>query len=671
MGKYVTSVGSSTVVLIEDTPDIVQQSVLNSIQKNRNIATDLIDTVSNSYGLKVRQAYNYARDHYVYGLPEGTIGHLQIDEVKLREVMDTFVTIPANGSYTILSAQISPLLLNLFGNEAFSFDVDNPYDFATDKVQNVTVVNGNDFDDSITGSFPINSTEILFSGRLRCSFVHFVTTPSGDADTVVKYQTFIDIPQRNASYNQLLDKPNEFYYYVAYQILDAGGVPQGLPKLWNYWENSTKYPSLALSDKAIQTNQYMPVIPIRVSNNTLYDKDKEKESDAYKTSKRLLKILDLDIDELTDGVNENPDIDKVDHAYITLGVNVFTDKSEAIIYLFEYMKYMHTVGRGIRNQITISDETYHTILQWESSSFRQYTGSIGRVRTTEKEIVLGDIDKLIVRKQISETQIQEYTVNDLVFHNRIYTTGMEVTTALDGSKESQEALCIPINISIIENILSPLEANKVYYDSLRIVFNSLERTKLKWYQTGLFQIVTIVIAVAITYFSGGTLTQFAFALVSGVLINIGLQLLVKISTGLFGEDVGRIVAVVAVIVAIAYGFISGKIPDVTALLQVGISVGSTLVNQFVATELGQVQAEVSTFLEQVEEKQDILEQLQSQLNNNVQVDPLGIYSSVGMIPQQSIGDYFYTKLELPITAGAVSIDVLHNWVDTQLTLPSI
>lgn len=673
MGKYVTSVASTTVVLIEDTPNIVQQSVINSINKGTNIASDLLETVSNTYAQQVHRAYTYARDTYVYGLPEGTFGRINVDTNKLKPVMATFVEVPEGGDFHILSAQIAPLILTQFGNEAFSFNAQHPYDFATDTVANVEVHHGNDWDDNLTLNLPINTVTIPYEGGLDCHFIHYAESGGGDNGSHTKvYQGSIRINQRNTDYNILRDDPNVFYYYTVYQVTDKDGNNVGLPKLWNYYEDANKYPTLNLPNKILQTNQYMPIIPLRVNNNTLYDTDEEKKTDAYKTSKQLLKLLDLNIDQLTDAINDNPDVGDIDHAYITLGVNLFTEKRESLLYMFEFFKYMHTLGQGLRSSISIYDETYHTVLSWDESSFREYKGSIGEVNHITKAIhasVGSPSDYVIVQKQVDKTTVQEFVITDLVQYNYIYSTGMSVTTSLSAPKGDGEALCIPINISIVESVLSPLQANTLYYDAIRIMFNSFERTKLKWYQTGLFQIVTIIVAVAITYFSGGTASGFAAALIGGIVINLALQLLVKFSIKLFGDKVGKIVAAVAAVAAIVYGFISGYIPDVSTLLNIGLQVGTNLANQFTAIDIQGLESEIDQFNSEAEEKQDILAEAQSKLDDKTEVDPFGIFESVGMVPRQTIDEYFYTKLELPINAGTVAIDTVSNWVDSQLTLP--
>lgn len=51
---------------------------------------------------------------------------------------------------------------------------------------------------------------------------------------------------------------------------------------------------------------------------------------------------------------------------------------------------------------------------------------------------------------------------------------------------------------------------------MQLVFNSHQAVKTKWYQTGIFKAIIVIIAVIITYFSWGTLSPVAKAML-GVL----------------------------------------------------------------------------------------------------------------------------------------------------------
>lgn len=667
MGRHVTTVGSSTVVLIEDTPDVIQQSVLGSIHKGSNIADDLVYTITNTYAQKVKRAYQYASKDYVYGLPEGTLGRIAVNEDILREVMDTFVVLPEGGSYTIVSALIEPMVLERFAAESFSHNPNYGYDFHNQLVKNVPFYTSSGSEFRVDS--PILATSFREPNIITCHFIY------ENPNTGVQFSNILNIEVWPTPYNKIFLNSDEYYYYVAYEVLDKDGNIQGLPKLWNYWENSNYYPKLNLDDSILDVNYYMPVIPIRIANNMLYDTDQEKESKAYKTSKRLLDILDMNIDEVTTAVKENPDIDAVDHAYIILGVNVFSNKPEALKYLFEFMEYLHATSGGQGNQIHIKDVTYDTCLKWRKTLFNSYKGSIGKVGTITRAIKLNvdtdtsdTTDYLSVKRQITDTVVHEYQVYDLVFFNYIYQTSMQVRTALDASGDAQQALCVPLNISIIETKLSPLEANTVYYDSLRIVFNSFEIKKLKWYETGFFSFFTAVISIALAPFTGG------FSLI-GLAISIGLSIILpaimKFVIKVFGNKLGTFINISIAVFAIAVGIVTGGLPDVLSIVNAAISVTSSVISTYLGSEFDIVTQDYQDFKKQADQKSAELEEANKLLDQQYQIDPLGIFSAIDMNPSQTIDQYYYSKLGLPLEYGQATVDIIDHWTDLQLALPEL
>ena len=87
------STATQTISLIEDTPDVIRQSVTTSILGNTDIVTDLQNNFLHLFKDNVRRYYNYGRDYFTNGLPEGYMGGLDVDETKLQEVLET-ITVP-------------------------------------------------------------------------------------------------------------------------------------------------------------------------------------------------------------------------------------------------------------------------------------------------------------------------------------------------------------------------------------------------------------------------------------------------------------------------------------------------------------------------------------------------------------------------------------------------
>jgi hypothetical protein len=109
------------------------------------------------------------------------------------------------------------------------------------------------------------------------------------------------------------------------------------------------------------------------------------------------------------------------------------------------------------------------------------------------------------------------------------------------------------------NKMSLTNATDLAKRSMIMVFNSYQIKRTKWYQSGLFQIVTFVIAVILAYFTGGQSITIWAALYTGICVLIlGLVIqyfimpwLMEILTPVLGEKAASVVsAIICAIVAI-------------------------------------------------------------------------------------------------------------------------
>ena len=124
-----------------------------------------------------------------------------------------------------------------------------------------------------------------------------------------------------------------------------------------------------------------------------------------------------------------------------------------------------------------------------------------------------------------------------------------------------DVLIIPVDRTIAKD-MELLKRERVYARSLHVVFNSMVIQKLKWYQTGIFQVIMFIIAIVIALWDGGlTLTsvaamsaatlitiivqQIILTVVVGYVAQLGLELLAKA----LGAEFALILAIIAAFIA--------------------------------------------------------------------------------------------------------------------------
>ena len=124
-----------------------------------------------------------------------------------------------------------------------------------------------------------------------------------------------------------------------------------------------------------------------------------------------------------------------------------------------------------------------------------------------------------------------------------------------------DVLIIPVDRTIAKE-MELLKRERVYARSLHVVFNSMVIQKLKWYQTGIFQVIMYIVAIVIALWDGGlTLTsvaamsaatlitiivqQILLTVVVGYVVQLGLELLAKA----LGAEFALILAIIAAVIA--------------------------------------------------------------------------------------------------------------------------
>ncbi|UOX40294.1 hypothetical protein [Vibrio phage PhiImVa-1] len=701
-----TVIASNTQSLIENTPDYIKQAVFNAVLANREIVPDILDASMYCFAnADVDKMFRYARDEYTNGLPEGTKGwappnYDTIIEVLKKEYPEQ---VAAGRTFSIVTASVGPMNGFNVAMERFVEDPkfqrwDNQYGTSTPEANfGKRFVYSGWGSDGANQIYNITRTETNYEGHPIYIRAQWMTDPNQLR------------PFRNFTYSDyhepINNDPNAVYYTVEYQLLNSNGsiykdrkYPSGT-RFWSYAVASGRYPELNTENdggSTIVETFYFPVVPLRVNNKDLLA-PAEQDKPLYKTSKKLLKFIELDIEELREGINGNPSIADVDHAYVVFGIDAHTDSQPGIRYLFEFFedeygraKTGETEYLGWRNSssysyfhppinvIEIRDGTYNIELGFSYIKINEYNGSIGKVGFCDKSFTLpvSELQRsrppgmkemwyedhrnyMTLRKQVASNRYRVIEVHGLIHSNNIYTANQNYYTVL----KSGEPLVIPLNVAISET-LSTKDANKLYYESLKIVFNAFEKIKLEWYQTGFFQFVTQVVSIAIGAVTGGfasLATSITTAVASGVLgiaILVG-QLIVKsiLASAFFSFVADELGLEIALIISavIATAGIFTDMPYASDLAQIGVGLLDAS-QQYLADQFAEIQALMATNTAEYNEAMAELEEAYQQLQGYNYVDTLGVFTDVGMMPMESATSYI-TRMTGSTMFNESAIDV--------------
>ena len=681
--KKRVSTATQTLSLLADTPDVVQQSVTYSVLTGSDVSTDMMNTMLGLFKHKVARYYRYGRDHFTNGLPEGTITGTAINETALLSVLDT-VTPTLTGYLTVYTSRLDGGYDEVFHASEW-MRTNTQWDPDT----NVLPAD-NPFSTQPVTWLP-DLTAIVSAAQLS------VTAYTG-VDPTINHITINITPKYSPD-------ESKYYYYVTYNEYDSSDSKVGYSWYWTYILGEGTYPTLDTVDTGTIDQQYLPIVPLRINNVSLTD-EAHMDTPLYKTSKALLNRIDLKIGALDKGVNDNPDIKEVDHAYVLFGVDVKQDTADVNEYLFKYFNQLVDVSLYTQadyleweasatktsppstNQIKISDGTYNSTLNYYYAVKQDVVGNFGKVGSYRKFINpdQGTIsapgydyesvdNQIIVDHQVTDTLYQRITIAGVSQTVKIYAGANHVITL---SSAESEVILVPLLVSILDT-MKPLVANTLAYHSMKIVFQSYVIKYLKWYQTMLFTFIIIVVTIVISVIfppSSPFLAKLAAAYAAGAVAlmifiaqTIAVSLAIHYGFKYVASKVGAEFAAILAAIALVYGMSSYSnmnLPYADSVLSVTTPMYQAI-NAEQQAEIKELQNDYSGFMNEYKKQQKEMEDRWKELQPPFQLDPLQFYVDTDMPIFESPSQYIARKSTTNV-ADITGYAAIQSYFDNQLSL---
>ena len=666
MGKYVQLTGSSASNLysVEEGPAI--KSVIGKlcVKPSYPHNHEILDHIYNGLAIKAHQIYNYGRDHYTLGLPEGY--GVYLDSTPLEDIQDAVESEVGFGVTISDSVLNTPQALTI----AYSYAKDY---WGWDSINNTFTAPPI----SPVSGYGLSIYEAEFDGEgvLRVNFYRGEEY-AGPGATKPVYGI---VRVRDHGFNL-----EELYYHVTYTPEGSSGVPDSY---WFYQKGLGTYPALDGSVEVVYGSPFMPVIPLRLDNTSLgpecedgdYVRDGngnkiKPTTDLYKTSVKLCKRADTDFDELTREISSNPDIDEVDHSFLIFGIDVRSETKSGKQYLFQFFESIALETSGA-SEIEVKDSSYRIKVKFSDIVRTTHSGVLDD--TTVIEYSGND---LTLSYQTGTNAYTRLVVSDL-YHINYVEGSYNIETSLSlSADEDNYNFIIPLRYSLIQQDRSMLERENLMAESFKLVFNSYEAKKLKWYQRDWFKILINVVSIVITAFSFGTLgagitaakTAFEALLVAAeaalfaALITAGFRLLAQF----IPPEVLALVAVVALAAAGLGSFTGTDFSSITAesLMQLSSNlVGATQTG--LEYEMDDLTSDMKEFGEEIQELNDELDLLEEELAGNPLFNVQDILVHTPMFIENEAPTDFYTRTIHMGNIGVQSLNVIESYVDTQLKLP--
>lgn len=170
---------------------------------------------------------------------------------------------------------------------------------------------------------------------------------------------------------------------------------------------------------------------------------------------------------------------------------------------------------------------------------------------------LGDLDTynttdLLIYWQLSAVSWKRLTIRELVHRNYVYGGKFVEISAQEALEDLDDSgFIVPLHYETL-NSVSAKDCAQMSTACLFIVINTYQTVKLKWYQTGWFKLLAIIVVVALTIIfpPAGLVGASAFTIAAVTLTNILISMIMfriiqSVSIELFGRKAGTIIAIVA------------------------------------------------------------------------------------------------------------------------------
>lgn len=507
------------------------------------------------------------------------------------------------------------------------------------------------------------------------------------------------------------------FYYVEYYT-QAVGSSTRVPKLFMVRDvfqelrdeqRDNPDSSVDITEESYEAidQRYYPIIRIRKYGN---DEFGANPDDAVRAgyAREMLQCLDINADDLADGINENPDIDQIDEAYVIFGVPIDTEDPAGNRYLAELFYDAWTKlpaeyrvdmtnqaipesAGQVRGVVSIESwdlrlKLYHTGIGVKTKQGR--IGKLGSVTKNVKLAAKGDVrkDRLELRYQVDHNTYHEILVFNLFHVSVVYRDGdirTRLTDVFGAGKDDTKApnFIIPLRQDLV-NKLPALQRQSLFYISAKIVFNAYEKRELEFYETDAFKATLAIATIAFVMMSGfdfyaqasaafksGTtkgLTYVATAVLKQYVYSAGFKYAVKV----LGVEIAAIAALAATLAA-TYGKL-GNVNSILSmspdeLMDLSVNVTKSIASN-IEDELHSLADDFDEFQEEARSLMSQLQDIEESLEGSDLINPMYFTDVLSVdVGPETLDDFIERSLRTNI--APLSYGLVEHYVDSSLTLP--
>ena len=494
-------------------------------------------------------------------------------------------------------------------------------------------------------------------------------------------------------------------------------------KIFTYKLLSGTNPGIdSLLDLQNKLGTYFPRLYVKLNKIDIIDSSDELRKSH---TKKYCRVLGLNLADLTENVNkglgDNKNITR--DVFLSFMVRINDDKDNQITgeYLYKYFSAVYNDTKPFMKKETYSDINGDTqTREVEVPGKHQGTSYLIADNVCTQNIVFNTIYKKEYSGQASNNQnnklaVGEYTVKQgeileeedvsgfasVVDLHRIYyqksedkyvvLTVTKLRTTIDVAGHTatldttNEELAIPLDLSILDDIGEKAKEH-LYSKCLHTQLSLLKVTKVKWYQTGVFKIVMVLVGIAISIATAGAgtplvtvLTQAAMNTVIGIAVGEIVSLAIKLAIKLgLSERIAQVLGQIVEFAVIVYSQ-SGSFKNLLSAdnLMKTMNTAFAIYEKQMQITVNRLQTEYERLAKYYEDKADQIEEVKKALltkhiplSMDLLMDKEG--SNTNTLTLSKFGETpedFYTRSMFYDITG-LDVIYINNYVDIVSQLPS-
>ena len=364
-----------------------------------------------------------------------------------------------------------------------------------------------------------------------------------------------------------------------------------------------------------------PIIPLKVNGSLVKD-----------TTKRTVVLgkVGLSGDDFASSLRDND----LNSAFLIFGISMTDTSPVGVKFIFETLYGLvstsTTTGKfsNTRETLRVSFSTLDITTRLDVVT-RVVVGSIGPVGTYTHQLVTtttietdwdGNSTTIYNYKRVYRKQA------DPLYYEEISAENAATEYTVAGYKFSANMIDSKCILPVSRQILFKIDYRStcdVIEKSMKMMVFMKKTVKVKWYQSGFFSFIMMIVAVVLTVVSWGALSSVG-ATIAGIGLSvgqviavagliIGLAGIMGINTGVLGQVIAVVGALYGGWSGLAKGGWQGTLVTANSLVQVTSMANSIMIQKDIASVMRDVEKQVTMTKEARDELAEVLEDMQNPL----------------------------------------------------------